>query len=162
MLTSNARILKLKNIQTDFPINIMPRGAPRNILWQNFTTQKNLLKKHFDAIFALVCAEKGLISSGFFHHRPHPSTGSEANTTRWHLMVWEENCAICPKIMLMMQTITKLTCGHYKEDNLKNGNYHKRGESNLTNGSRWPMLFVADTSNFATTLGIFNQTSSLF
>ena len=118
----SAEILKLKKIQTDLPINIILRGAPSNILWgRNLAAQKNLLKKHFDAIFALVCAEKGLISSGSFHHRAHPSTGSEANTTRWHLMVWEENCAICPKVMLMMQTITKLTWGHYKEDNLKNG-----------------------------------------
>ena len=28
-------------------------------------------------------------------------------------------------------------------------------------GICWPMLFVADTSNFPSTLGIFNQTSSI-
>ena len=28
-------------------------------------------------------------------------------------------------------------------------------------GICWPLLFVADTSNFASTLGIFNQTSSI-
>ena len=40
-------------------------------------------------------AENGLISSAFFHHQPPPSTWSEANTTRWNLMVFEQNCAIC-------------------------------------------------------------------